>query len=99
MEVFPKTKKEELNNPHLIWRLSEILDPIILNHNKDIQEIFKSKHWHYYEFQKIKIGKKTMVKYFEDLYKKHLKSGRSFEEFLKISWTETKKHKQIIENI
>jgi hypothetical protein len=99
MEVFPKTKKGELNNPHLIWRLSEILDPIILNHNKDIQKILKSKQRHYSEFQKVKIGKKTMVEYFEDLYKKHLKSGKSFEEFLKISWTETKKHKKIIENI
>jgi hypothetical protein len=99
MEVFPKTKKEELNSPHLIWRLSEILDPIIINHNKDIQKIFKSKHWHYYEFQKVKIGKKTMIEYFENLYKKHLKSGKSFEEFLKISWSETKKHKKIIGNI
>lgn len=99
MEVFPKTKKEELNNPHLIWRLSEILDPIILNNNKDIQKILKYKHNHYSEFQKVKIGKKTMINHFEDLYKKHLKSGKSFEEFLKISWTETKKHRKIIENI
>lgn len=99
MEVFPQTKKEELNNPHLIWRLSEILAPIILNHNKDIQKILKYKHNHYSEFQKVKIGKKTMIEYFEDLYKKHLKSNKSFEEFLKISWTETKKYKKIIKNI
>lgn len=99
MEVFPKTKKEELNNPHLIWRLSEILAPIILNNNKDIQKILKYKHNHYSEFQKVKIGKKTMIKHFENLYKKHLKSNELFEEFLKISWVETKKHKKIIENI
>lgn len=99
MEVFPKTKRQELENPYLIWRLSEILAPIILNHNKDIQKILKYKHSHYSVFQKVKIGKKTMIKYFEDLYKKHLKSGESFEEFLKISWTEAKKHKKIIENI
>lgn len=99
MEVFPKTKRKELDNPHLVWRLSEILAPIILNHNKDIQKILKYKHMHYSEFQKIKIGRKTMIKYFEDLYKKHLKSNQSFEDFLKISWTETKKHKKTIENI
>lgn len=48
---------------------------------------------------KVKIGKKTMIKYFEDLYKRHLKSNELFEEFLKTSWVETKKHKKIIENI
>jgi hypothetical protein len=99
MEVFPKTKRKELENPHLIWRLSEILAPIILNHNKDIQKILKFKHWHYSNFQKVKIGKKTMIKHFEDLYKTHLKNGEPFEEFLKISWTEAKKHKKIIGNI
>jgi len=99
VEVFPKTKRAELDSPYLVWRLSEILDPIILNHNKDIQKLLKYKHNHYSEFQKIKIGKKTMIKHFEDLYKKHLKSNQSFEEFLKICWSEAKKHRKIIEKI
>jgi len=99
VEVFPKTKRKELDSPYLVWRLSEILDPIILNHNKDIQKLFKHKHNHYSEFQKIKIGKKTMIEHFEDLYKKHLKSNQSFEEFLKICWSEAKKHRKIIEKI
>lgn len=99
MEVFPKTKRKELDSPYLVWRLSEILAPIILNYNKNIQKLLKHKHHHYAEFQKVRIGKKTMIKYFEDLYKKHLKTNRPFEEFLKTCWSEAQEHKKIIENI
>jgi len=38
-----------------------------------------------------KLGKKTMIKHFEDLYKIHLKSNQSFERFLQICWNEAKK--------
>lgn len=99
MEVFPKTKRKELDSPYLAWRLSEILCPIILNNHKDIQKLFKHKHGHYSEFQKINIGEKTMIGHFEDLYKEHLSKQQSFEEFLKICWSEALRHKKIIEKI
>lgn len=99
MEVFPKTKLRELDAPYLVWRLSEILDPIILDNNSDIQRLLKQKHNHYPEFRNVKIGKKTIVKHFEDLYKRHLKSKKSFGEFLKVSWVEAVKHRKVIENI
>ncbi len=99
MEVFPKTKRKELDAPHLVWRLSEILDPIILNNNPKVQALLKHKHGHYSEFQNAKIGKKPLVKHFEDLYKKHLKGKQSFEGFLKICWDEALKHREVIEKI
>ena len=99
MEVFPKTKRKELDAPYLVWRLSEILDPIILDNNPDIQTLLSHKHNHYSEFQKAKIGSKPLIKHFESLYQKHLKSKRSFEEFLKICWDEAVKHRKIIEGI
>lgn len=99
MEVFPKTKRKELDAPHLVWRLSEILDPIILDNNPDIQALLKHKHGHYSEFQNVKIGKKTLIKHFEDLYRKHLKSKQPFEYFLKICWSEALKHRGAIEKI
>ncbi len=99
MEVFPETKREELDFPHLVWRLSEILAPAILNYNKDIQKLCKFRHEYYPEFQKVKIGKKKMIKHFEDLYKKHLKDRESFEEFLKNCRNETLKYKEIIGKI
>lgn len=99
MEVFPKTKRRQLDAPYLVWKLSEILDPIILNNNSDIQKLLKYKHNNYSEFQNVKIGKKTLIKHFEDIYKKHLKSKQSFEKFLKICWDETLKHKKVLESI
>jgi len=99
MEVFPETKRKELDSPYLVWKLSEILDPIILNNNKDIQRLSNHTHGHYAEFQKIKIGRKTMIAHFEDIYKKHLKSNESFEDFLKTCWGEALKYRKIIEQI
>lgn len=99
METFPKTKRKELDAPHLVWRLSEILDPIMLNNNPEIQALLKHKHGHYSEFQNVKIGNKTLIKHFEDLYKKHLKSRQPFGDFLKICWNEALKHREIIEDI
>lgn len=99
MEVFPKTKKKELDAPYLVWKLSEILDPIIIENNPDIQMLFKHRQGHYPEFRKVKIGKKTAIKHFETLYKKHLKSGQSFEDFLKICWADALKHREVLESI
>lgn len=99
MEVFPKTKLRELDSPHLVWKLSEILAPIILNNNKEIQKLHKHKQGHYSEFEKVKIDDKTMIKHFEDLYKEHLKKHSTFEEFLKICLTEVQQNKGMIEGI
>ncbi len=98
VEVFPKTRREELDFPFLVWKLSEILDPIILNNNKDIQKLLAYKHNNYSEFQKVKIGEKTVVEHFDNLYKNHIKSDESFEKFLKICWDEVKKNKKVIEH-
>lgn len=99
MEVFPKTKRRELDAPYLVWKLSEILDPIILDDNSEIQSLLKHKHGHYPEFQKVKIGKKTLIRHFEDLYKKHLASGKLFESFLRTCWSEALEHRAVLEGI
>ena len=43
--------------------------------------------------------KMTLVKHFEDLYKKHLKSKHSFGSFLKQWWGEALRYKEVIEKI
>lgn len=95
MEVFPKTKRKELDSPHLVWMLSEILDPIILNHQPEIQALHPHIHGHYSEFQELKINNVSVTKHFEKLYKKHLKGGDSFESFLRTCWDEMVLHKEV----
>ena len=40
-EVFPETGLKEYESPHLVWRLSEIMDPIILQCQPKIKELIK----------------------------------------------------------
>lgn len=99
LEVFPNTRRRELDAPYLVWKLSEILDPIILNNTREIQALRRHKHEQYEEFEGLKIGKKSLVRHFEELYRNHLKTKTSFEDFLKIAWSEAQKHRRILENV
>lgn len=96
MEVFPKTKKSERDAPHLVWKLSEILAPIIINNSKEIQRLHKHKQYQYTEFADLKVGTKKLVTYFEDCYRTHVKTGTSFEEFLKSSLDLALKYEDIL---
>jgi hypothetical protein len=91
-EVFPNVSIRTFNAPYLEWALSEILARPILNTDA-IQELLKIKEWSYPEFQKVKIGKKRLPEYFDDLYTKSLKKGESFEKFLRTAYKEAKKYK------
>lgn len=85
-EVFPKTKREEMESPQLVWKLSEILAPVILNNNPKIQNLINDEDKGYPEFKKYE-------KSFTKLYNDHLKKKTPFEDFLKTSWKEAKKVK------
>ncbi len=95
-ELFPETKKRELDSPHLVWRLSEILAPIFLNEHPLFKTYFDKKQNTYKEFQVLRIEGKSPMTFFGNIYKKHLKSKAPFEEFLKACWSEAKKHKKVL---
>lgn len=84
MEVFPKTKRREMEAPHLVWKLSEILAPIILRNNLEMQALIRSRDRGYI---------KGFNRHFTKLYKNHLKTKSSFEDFLKASLEEAQKQK------
>ncbi len=98
-EVFPNANCREFDQPHLIWKLSEIMDPIILNHHPKIKKMGQLYSPGYQEFQNAKIGKTKLILYYERLYKKHLSRTESFESFLKKIWNITLKHREILEKI
>jgi predicted CopG family antitoxin len=98
LEVFPGYDTRTFENPHSEWILSEILVVVIMNQNKKIQEILKGGQSDVYkEFQHIKIGDKSLVDFFGEIYRKHTDSQMSFEDFLKKSWEEYNKHRGEIE--
>jgi len=96
-EVFPDSKREEFEGPHLIWRLSEIMDPIILQCDPKIKELIKPSRWGYPTFKDVVIEGVSMTEYFVKIYMDCVKKGKSFEEVLKILWAEALKNREAIE--
>lgn len=88
-KLYPKMDSKKFESPYLEWHLSEILAPIILNDPR-IQKLLKRKADFYTEHKKLKIGDKTVPKYFNDLYKSN--KNKNFNEFLKESYKVIKKN-------
>ena len=95
-EIFPETARKDFENPNLVWRLSEIIDPIILQCNPKIKNLIKPRHWGYKSFESIKIDNIGVIEYFKDIYLKSVDSGDDFAATLKKLWEEAKKHEQEI---
>lgn len=95
-EVFPETERKEYESPHLTWRLSEIMDPIILQCYPKIKELIKPKKWGYSSFEDIKIGDIGMTDFFKEIYLKGVASGDNFETILKSLWKAANEHEREI---
>lgn len=95
-EVFPEMERREYESPRLAWRLSEIMDPIILQCNPKIKDLIKPKSWGYSSFKDIKIGDVGMTEYFKKIYLDSIASGDNFETTLKKLWEEAQKHEEEI---
>lgn len=96
-EVFPESKRGEYEAPHLVWRLSEIMDPIILQCHPEIQQFINPKSWGYNVFKTIKIGNVGMTEYFARVYKECLVGRISFEDTQKTLWGEAEKNREALE--
>lgn len=84
---------KKCESPYLEWHLSEILAPIILNDPR-IQKLLGRKADFYNEHKRIKIGNRTVPKYFSDLYKKN-SIDKNFDEFLEESYRAIKENKEL----
>lgn len=95
-EVFPETERREYETPHLAWRLSEIMDPIILQCHPKIKELINPKRWGYSSFENIKIGDVSMTDFFKKIYLHGVTSGDNFEMVLKSLWEAANEHEKEI---
>jgi hypothetical protein len=93
-EIFPKTKIKDFEPPSLIWHLSELVVPIVLN-DKEIQKVFKYSHRTYEEYNKLKINGKNINEIILELYEKR----RSFSSFIKKSYNFILKYEKEIQEI
>jgi hypothetical protein len=91
-EVFPEIERKDYESPRLAWRLSEIIDPIILQCHPKIKELIKPKQWGYTSFKDIKIGDVSMTEYFKKIYLESVASGDNFETTLRKLWKEAQEH-------
>lgn len=92
-QLYPRVDNKKFESPYLEWHLSELIAPIILNDNR-IQKLLKQKAVFYPEYKKIRIGKKTVPKYFTDLYNKIIKNN-DFTKFMGESYQAIKKNKKL----
>lgn len=95
-KIFQKNNEKNFDGPHIIWHLSEILAPVILN-TKRIQKLLREKARGYKEHEAFKIKGKNSIAHFKELYSKYGKEG--FSEFLKKAYMEIKKYKKEIQKI
>ena len=95
-EVFPEIERKEYESPHLAWRLSEIMDPIILQCHTPIAELVHPKKWGYESFKSIIIDGVTMTEYFKKVYVESITARDPFGVTLQKLWKEAQLHEQEI---
>lgn len=69
LELNPKITRKELEMPHDVWKISELLAPVIVN-DAYIQKQIHIKDYHYKHWQGIKIDGKTMLECLTAIYDK-----------------------------
>jgi len=97
-KVFPDSDSKKYSGMNSEWILSEILVHTIINNNKIFQNILKNEKSDVYKkWRSIRVDDKKLDEYFDDFYKEHEEGKISFADFLKKSWDEYQKHKDVIE--
>lgn len=96
-EVFPEIPRNQYESPYLTWRLSEVMDQIILQCQPEIKKLIQPTKWGYDSFKDLKIGDIGMTEYFMQVYMKCLETGQNFEKILKTLWKEAQEHKDTLE--
>lgn len=90
-EVFPDSHESSYESPNLVWQLSEIIAPIILNDRK-VRALVGRKVTAYQQFETARIGDRPLMAMFEEIYDWKIAKRKSFEEFLKAAHEEARRN-------
>ena len=66
-QLFPNSKREEYDSPHLVWKYSEMVTDPILN-SKPINEVLKIEEKAYDSFYDVKDGKYNVIEKLKMIY-------------------------------
>jgi len=94
-EVFPDAERSSFESPQLVWQLSEILTPVILNDSR-MKALIGRKSTAYPQFEAAAIDGRPLMRVFEGIYSWKRARGKSFADFLKASYEEAKKNESDI---
>ena len=95
-EIFPEIDSREFESPHLVWRLSEIIDPVILHAHPEIRELIHPTHRGYRAVTKLMIGDVGAIEYFTQAYTRSVRAGDTFADTMRSLWEETQRHRDIL---
>ncbi|MEK6919290.1 MAG: hypothetical protein AABW73_04625 [Nanoarchaeota archaeon] len=93
-KVFPQTPKQEFENPHLVWKLSEMVPHAVLSDPR-IQKVIPHQPRVYSAWKKAVIGGRPLLDQLGEIYD----SRKDFEDFLRRSYDFVKKHEGEISKI
>lgn len=96
-EVFPDANPAEFGHPHLVWRLSEVMAPVILQCNPQIHDLIHPRRWGYNSFVNLKIGNIVVPQYFAEKYISLIKQKANFSDIIKQMWDEAVRHREVLE--
>ncbi|MEN9338416.1 MAG: hypothetical protein RI945_141, partial [Candidatus Parcubacteria bacterium] len=82
------------NTKSVVWKLSEIIDPIILQTDPIIKDLVKPKSWGYQVFDNLQIEGTKMQEYFTKIYLDSRNAGDSFDITMKKLYEEAKKYEK-----
>ena len=95
-EVFPEIGPEQYESPNLAWKLSEIIDPIILHCDPEINNLISPVRWGYSSFKAMKVNGIEMMEYFKNIYMDCINKKLDFKSIMEKLWDEARAHEMEI---
>lgn len=92
-KLFPHSRVTSFESPHIVWHLSELIAPIILNDAR-MQKLLKKKAVFYKEHERIRISSVSAPRYLTRLYRNMLDSGNDFGKFVRAAFRVVRAHKK-----
>lgn len=88
-EIYPNADRRTFESPHIVWELSELIAPIILN-DPHINAMLRGRAQFYSYHRRVRIEQMTAPAYFAKRYRQR----KNFDAFLRTSYQIIKRHKR-----
>ena len=90
--VFPEHDAKRFEAPDLVWHLSELMAPIILN-DADVNAVWGGRAVFYPEHMRLRIGGVPVPTLYARMYRKWKTTNTPFADFLRQAFAFTQQHR------